>query len=748
MNILRFLRLWKRGSEGGTGRSSDTSDYGEATGQSASFESDPHFTQLEVDLYDDTALNLYGRNRRSPQKQMRWIGPGQVVTVAGRTIPGMIYLGSDSTPSGPAWEGNPFVDPRLPVSAGSADVAGDSMPYWPSYGCISPQARTAYLDWLVNGRRDQRYGIGYVFLFFYGIERRFFVDSSTQEEKEALVTEVEGLLRTYGENRSVQGYLGKFLDTARIILGSECAAELGTESSAYEIPLGLRVAIGRMIQQGAPLSADWLLAWYSAHPDYTFRMPARRARHEFRALFNLLYDERYPNGLKARVPKRVLSARYSASSRSFDVDLERFIGDVPDISRLSQPLNVAEKIVDEATDGLDKYSRFLGRNPDSRDTMEAHALLPKRLWSLFPCPEMDELRIWAEGIIASDKLPLVEEIIERLDGAPPEKIGKRLLTRASDALAVLSLGMAPDPRFALRTPRIGDPVVLFHLPDDISETEQVSEKYKEILITLALGSFVAGADGSVAAMERDALRSIVDSAELSASERKRLYANLKWMTAVPPDLAVFRRQLKNIPENLPQELGRVALAMAAVDDAIGPKEIKAVERLYEVLDLSTDGVYAALHELASMRDPVVVRTADDPDIDYIIPARPAPDKNVVLNADQVARVRADTARVSGILSAIFLEDETNDELIDEVTSADNHIFRGLDRRHADFVNELLTRSHWEETEFQALANRFKMMAGGALETVNEWSFEQFDDILIEEYEGYELNPEVMAELRS
>ena len=142
------------------------------------------------------------------------------------------------------------------------------------------------------------------------------------------------------------------------------------------------------------------------------------------------------------------------------------------------------------------------------------------------------------------------------------------------------------------------------------------------------------------------------------------------------------------------------------------------------------------------------RTADDPDIDYIIPARPAPDKNVVLNADQVARVRADTARVSGILSAIFLEDETNDELIDEVTSADNHIFRGLDRRHADFVNELLTRSHWEETEFQALANRFKMMAGGTLETVNEWSFEQFDDILIEEYEGYELNPEVMAELRS
>ena len=386
MDILRFLRLLKRVGAGGIKRNSDTPERGEPTEQLASREAVLRLIQVEDDLYDGTPHTVIGRNRKSPHKQIHWIEPGELVNVASRSIPGMIYLGSDPTRNGPAWEDNAFVDPQLPVSNANPDVSGESMPYWPSYGCISPQARAAYLDWLVNGRRDKRYGIGYVFLFFYGIERRFFVDSSTQEEKEALVTEVEGLLRTYGENRSVQGYLGKFLDTARIILGSECAAELGTESSAYEIPLGLRVAIGRMIQQGAPLSADWLLAWYSAHPDYTFRMPARRARHEFRALFNLLYDERYPHGLKARVPKRVLSARYSASSRAFDVDLERFIGDVPDISRLSQPLNVAEKIVDEATDALDKYSRFLGRNPDSRDTMEAHALLPETPLVAFPLP--------------------------------------------------------------------------------------------------------------------------------------------------------------------------------------------------------------------------------------------------------------------------------------------------------------------------------------------------------------------------
>ena len=278
------------------------------------------------------------------------------------------------------------------------------------------------------------------------------------------------------------------------------------------------------------------------------------------------------------------------------------------------------------------------------------------------------------------------------------------------------------------------------------ETERVSEKYKEVLIMIAMGSFVAGADGTVANMERDALRSIVDSTELSTSERERLLANLRWMTAIPPDLAVFRRQLKTIPENVPHELGRVALAMAAVDDVVGPGEIRAIERLFGAMGLSTDGIYAALHDLTSTSEPVVVRSADDQDVEFIIPTRPDPDSQIELNGDRVARIRANTERVSTILSTIFQEDETYAEP-EEVSTGDNHVFDGLDKRHADFVNELLTRAHWGETEFEALASQFQLMTGGALETINEWSFERFDDLLIEEYEGYEMNPEVATELR-
>ena len=238
-------------------------------------------------------------------------------------------------------------------------------------------------------------------------------------------------------------------------------------------------------------------------------------------------------------------------------------------------LTVAKEIVEEATNALDKYSRFLGRNPEGRDTIEAHALLPERLWPLFPCAEIEDLRHWAEEIIDAGGLSPIEEIIERLEGAPPEKIGKRQLIGAADALARLSIGLAPDPRFALRSPKPGEPVVLFRLPEGITALEEVNERYKSILITIAIGSFVAHADGMIAAKERRALENRINATDISESEHVRLLANLKWILTVPLDLALLRRRLQDVPENARYELGQVALAMATVDGVIDPGENKS-----------------------------------------------------------------------------------------------------------------------------------------------------------------------------
>ena len=693
------------------------------------------------------------RARRAPRSGTHWIDPGGDVHIAGRNLGGMIYVGSEIRRD--TWEqaNNALIDPGLPVAKIGTDPAGESLPYWPSYRDITPRARATYLDWLAGGRADPRIGPGYVFLYFYGLERRFFQDSPAEEERRRLVAEVSRLLGMYGQNHSVRRYLGAFLNAAAVVLESGGDHRPPFTSSARELPLLLRVAIGQMVKSGEPLSAEWLLEWYVAHPDTRLRTAVTRALTEFKALFALLFDDRFPEGLTLRAPKRRLRAVYRAASGTFEADLRGAIGDVPDIGALSRPVTVAREIADEAAGALAKYSRFLGRNPHGRDSIEAHALLPERLWPMFPSAGMEDLRLWAQARIGDGGLVPVEQVIERLEGAWPDKLGKRQLTGAADALARLSIGLAPDPRFALRSPRLGEPVVLFQLPDGLTKLEDVSEGYKHLLFLVAMGSFIAHADGTVAAKEREALERRIDASELRPQERARLHANLTWMLTNTPDVGLFRRRLRDAPKQFWHELGQAALALAAADGVIDPGEIKAIERLYNAIGLPAEGIYADLHALTSRVEPVTVRRPEQTEGNgYAVPAPPEEerkeeDHKVVLDAGRVASLVADTARVSSVLGEIFGEGaDAEEEDLEEAQDGD--IFPGLDAQHAAFLTELLTRPHWNDTEFAALTHQFQLMQEGALETVNEWSFEHHGDLLVEAYEGYAINSDIAAALRS
>jgi len=246
----------------------------------------------------------------------------------------MIYLGSTRNDWQP--NGDPVVDPTLSVARFGSDVAGESMP------------------------------------------------SAAEEERRVLIAETERLLSIYGTNRSVRRYLTAFLEVAHLVMEPARVIEPRFERSGYGTPLDMRIAIGRMVKARQPLSADWLLGWYATDPPTQFRTPARRAFPEFKALFSQIFDNRFPHGLKMRVPKRHLRATYDAASGAFSADLGPLLGEIPDISGTTVSLRTAREIADEATDALDKYSRFLGRNPEGRGTVEAHALLPKSLWELFP----------------------------------------------------------------------------------------------------------------------------------------------------------------------------------------------------------------------------------------------------------------------------------------------------------------------------------------------------------------------------
>ena len=522
------------------------------------------------------------------------------------------------------------------------------------------------------------------------------------------------------------------------------------EHDGYEMPATVLVALGRMAENGESLTADWLLSWYLCHPETRLRTPAKRAAAEFKAYFRYLFDQKFPNGLKLRVPKRRLKLVYHAASGNFEIDLSEHLGAVPDVSSLSSPLSAARTITDKATNALDRYSRYLGRKPEGRGTVEAHALLPEAIWPLFPCPEKEELWAWVAGQVEAGGLVPVQDLIERLEGARPDGLTKRLLTGVADALARLGIGMAPDPRYALRQPRYGEPVVLFHLPGDIVTVESPSEAYRSAIVGLAVGTLVAHSDGRIDALEREHLAVQIDAnPSVTEAERSRLHANLSWMAAVPPDMGMLRRRLRNATESAQSALGQLAVVAAGADGTIDPEEIRTIERLYAAMGLERERVYTDLHAFTSTPEPVTVRRADPTPREFAIPSPPLemPAGTVTLDAARVSAVMADTVRVSQVLGDIFADDEDDDEEIvdDAVPDTDNR-FGGLDALHRAVVAVLITRHQWTEEEVTVLADEHQLMAAGALETINEWAYGSLGGALIEQYDGYEVNGDLAQEL--
>lgn len=624
------------------------------------------------------------------------------------------------------------------------------MYYWPNYSEIDARSRATYLDWLATGRSDYRYNPGYMFLYFYGLERRFFLDDPKDDEKREILEEVKRLSEVYSENGSARNYLGRFIDVASMALSSDEEATPIYSNAGYEMPFSLTMTLGAMVAAEERLSADWVLSWLLCHPEGQLRTPAKRCEDEFHALFRLKFDEKYPEGMKVRRPKKVLKAEYRAASGEFSCDLTPTADSqpIPDISGIRKPVNDAQKIADSAMDDLDKYSRFLGRNPDGRGSMEAQALLPSPLWPLFPSVELEGLKEWLSVVVAQGGLIPAHELVEKLEGARPDKLGKRQLTGAADALARMGYGMAPDPRFALRSPKFGEPVVVFELPEGLDRLEDVSEAYRSALLETALATFIAQADGEVVPAEEKALRSAVeDVRDLTTSERGRLTANLTWMLSVQPDMNLLRKRLKDATDERKEVFRQIVVRMAHVDSVVQAEEVSVIEKVYKALGLDAATVYTDIHTAALSDAPVVMRDATVGQPGEAIPKlKSVAGTRPTLDATRIAAIQSDTERVSSVLGEIFASDDLEDTEETVELEEINSQFGGLDAKHSAFAAELIGRKKWSENDFSELVSRYRLMASGCVETLNEWSFEKFDDTLIEEYDGFELNLEIVGSL--
>lgn len=88
------------------------------------------------------------------------------------------------------------IDVELPLAPGFCPPT--PLGYYPSYEALDPRQRTAYLNWLID--ITVPIDIGYVFIFYYGLERHLFFGESEAALAAILV------LRKFHDNKSFQHY--------------------------------------------------------------------------------------------------------------------------------------------------------------------------------------------------------------------------------------------------------------------------------------------------------------------------------------------------------------------------------------------------------------------------------------------------------------------------------------------------------------------------------------------------------------
>lgn len=751
-----------------------------------------------VTLVAQPPLSAASTQRRPPRHPVAhrgddpWRPWGETVSLHGLTLSGGLLNVGENLPALCGWKGTSdasLIRPSLKVNVRNPDDQGNRLGYWPSYSELSPETRAGYLRWLAAGRNHPAAPIGFVFLYFYGLERRLLIDLDTSpaadQERSVLIGEVARLRDLYGHSNSVRSYLGNLLAFATPIDSTPRYQSSPPRSSgwSYQLPFDLAVGLGQLIAARLPMPADWAQAWWQQHPESRQRTPVARCPQEFAEVFAALYTKQYGDGLVVKPGKRTLKSSYRPASPTLGYDEYTRTTDIVDVSGFTAPVAKLAAIAETATDLLSQYSRFIGKNPTKAGSPQALALLPAELERRGDS-ETVALLDWASSMLAGHNERVVRAV--DLTGRWPSV---KFLRADAEALAALlarrDIGIEPDVRYGGAVPKPDSKVVLFRrLPDATAEPTQ---SFLGARALVQLSASVAAADGQLRELEMNALVAHVSTGlHLTDDEQARLRAHLLWVTEHPPTPAALRKRVADFSDQDKEAAAGLLIAVAAADGTITPGEVDAIARLFVILGFQATDAYAHVHALATGTAPsptlprtgpdalVDVTTAGDAPTSYTLPPRPAdldspmplpeartkPPAEFTLDTERLDRTLRDSEHVAVLLAVIFddssdavdhgtgavstAEPGNGDDAEDNVTGSPRLL--GLDAVHSQLVRRLSEQQHWRREQVTQLCSQLGLLVDGALDTINEAALDQVGDTVCDGHDPIEMNGTTLQEI--
>lgn len=696
-------------------------------------------------IYSGTTHNI---EKSSNKTKGRWLTSNESITIQGRTLTsGFIYYGGVLKSLNGYGTEVSLIDESLPASDPvnlqyAKQIYNDqSLGYWPSYASLSKECRGIFLDWLGSDRANHNMPIGYIFIYFYGLERRIVSSKDNPldiQDSEYLIifNEIIRLNRIYAVNISFKNYSNNLL-ALMIFLRPHLFEEKTKKYLKIPSELSFKLLLSKTVMSEELINAELAFEWLKYSPEYSFKTPARRCENEYSSLFNLRFKQKFGDGFKVKPNKTKLQLSYHAASNSID-HIELFTDDLPDPSILKGPINKIISIAEMCTQELNAYSRYLGREGTSKNDIAALMLLPNELINNFDYPIINQFKLWTNKIIAEQQgLTTVKSLWTYINKEFPKTINKKENELIQNLTSKIGIGIAPDTRIHQVKIKSDGYIVLFN--SENSSTLQPSNEFYYTEMLLRLGAIVANIDGHIHNNERRLLeQSISTNEKLSDIEKQYLHAYLLWCINSDVGMEGIKPKIAKLDEEQRKVISKLLISIALADGVVDVNEIKQIEKIYTTLGLDKSLVSSDIHSLSTSKVNALdsIPTKNDNSLE-------GTRNKFILDTSILKIHESETNDVQSLLGAIF----TDSEDIEEQASSVPDNKTGLDHSHHQLYDALISQEKWSRNDAFTLCKKFGLMLDGAIETINEWSYECVDAPLIEDNDDIYIDFEILEELK-
>ncbi|MHB9071725.1 MAG: TerB N-terminal domain-containing protein [Sedimentisphaerales bacterium] len=630
-----------------------------------------------------------------------------------------------------------------------------TLPYWPCLSNTDSTQVANYIKWLATGKKDTDIELGYVFIYFYGLERRALLD---QKDILDVGYEVIRLLGIYGKSGSFRQYatgllihlilLGILIPKNKLI-NAIIDYQEGHLSEAFQIML-----LGYLAKDNKPLPVNWALRLAKQDERVIKSVVLNRAYEEFQKLFTIRYNEKYANKLIPQKREQNLRIDYHAASPTLlsGAGFESTIpsADWPSIIGWKKQFAPVVELFNECIEELKAFSRKASML--SEDKSIAFITLPSDLQQELGHPQQKEWDLLLANY--ADDTSVLTVPIEKIAGL--RKIAAKpkltLVQSAMIAQYVESFGSSiePDPRYTKRPFQWNDHCAILNLPDKPYLPE--GQNYSLVSLIMPLALEVAVASGMFEDKERlIIIEFFQERFLLTRNDRIRLEASIIVHLTNGISLLRIKDKIQSIfEENQRKSIGKFLVMIAGAVAEVCSEEIEALERTFKFLGLRIELVKEYIKELgyaAPELSRLLVKGIKEPQGEVI------PSKVTVLDIDKIRKIHDDSIEASKLLIQamdISATEELNKNLItnqkekSELQDNSIHNLVALISNHIKpFFEEVITKKEWLNYEINTLARKHNVTVSAALEEINTWSDEHLGDFLIEEGDNIVINIELL-----